>query len=73
VEELILFIVKNIVSEPDKVVVKEAAEDFGKRVYELETSDTDRPYVIGKRGSTINAIRKLASIKDPRAIIKIKD
>jgi predicted RNA-binding protein YlqC (UPF0109 family) len=52
--ELIEFIVKAIVSEPDSVKV--TAHDGG-RLLELETADDDRGRVIGRQGRVAKAMR----------------
>ena len=52
--ELIEFIVKAIVDEPD--VVKVSASDGG-RLLELETSEGDRGRVIGRQGRVAKAMR----------------
>jgi len=52
--ELIEFIVKAIVSEPDAVVVK--ARDGGQLI-EIETAEDDRGRVIGRQGRVAKAMR----------------
>ena len=52
--ELIEFIVKAIVSEPDAVKAK--ARDGG-RLIELETAEDDRGRVIGRQGRVAKAMR----------------
>jgi predicted RNA-binding protein YlqC (UPF0109 family) len=73
VEELILYIIKSIVSEPDSIKVNRVNDQYGKLFYEIEASKKDTPYIIGRGGSTINAIRKIVSIKNPKAYVRIKD
>lgn len=72
-EELLQFIVQHIVTEPNEVGISLQIDDSGKKTYILNTSELDRAFVIGKKGSTINAIRKLVSIKDPKSFVIIKD
>ncbi len=57
-KELIEFIAKALVDEPDKVVVKEVS---GERVtlYELSVGEGEVGKVIGKGGRTANAMRTL--------------
>jgi len=57
---LLEYIVKNLVDNPDQVLVN-AAEKQGNMVFELKVSEDDRGRVIGKQGKTIKAIRKLIS------------
>jgi uncharacterized protein len=52
--ELVEFIAKNIVSDPDAVRVRELEE--GRRL-ELETSPDDRGRVIGRQGRVAKAMR----------------
>ena len=52
--ELVEFIAKAIVTDPDDVEV--SVEDDG-RVIELETDDDDRGRVIGKQGRVAKAMR----------------
>ena len=52
--ELVEFIAKAIVTEPDAVVVSEAD---GGRTIELETAPGDRGRVIGRQGRVAKAIR----------------
>ena len=52
--ELVEFIAKAIVTEPDSVVVSEVD---GGRTIELETAPGDRGRVIGRQGRVAKAIR----------------
>lgn len=52
------FLVKELVTKPDLVSVSEFDEDEFKVIQVLVSND-DMPKVIGKDGSTINAIRTL--------------
>ncbi len=53
-QELIEFIAKSIVSEPDQVAVNETE---GGSMLELETADDDRGRVIGRQGRVAKAMR----------------
>jgi hypothetical protein len=62
--ELIEFIVKAIVDEPDVVKV---SETDGGRLLELETSESDRGRVIGRQGRVAKAMRAvLGASRDGR-------
>ena len=62
--ELIEFIVKAIVDEPDVVKV---SESDGGRLLELETSEGDRGRVIGRQGRVAKAMRAvLGASRDGR-------
>jgi len=73
-KQFIELIVKELVDNPDKVVVTEVD---GERttVYELRVGEGDLGKVIGKRGKTAGAIRTLISAasakKGKRAMLEI--
>ena len=74
--ELIEFLVKALVEEPEAVVVEELEED-GDLVYEVTVAEDDLGRVIGKGGRVANAIRtiaKAAAVRiDRRVIVDILD
>ncbi|HVY95466.1 MAG TPA: KH domain-containing protein [Solirubrobacterales bacterium] len=74
--ELIEFLVKALVEEPEAVVVEELEED-GDLVYEVTVAEGDLGRVIGKGGRVANAIRtiaKAAAVRiDRRVIVDILD
>jgi uncharacterized protein len=74
--ELLEFLVKALVEEPEAVVVEELEED-GDLVYEITVADDDLGRVIGKGGRIANAIRtiaKAAAVRiDRRVIVDILD
>jgi predicted RNA-binding protein YlqC (UPF0109 family) len=74
--ELLEFLVKSLVEEPEAVVVEELEED-GDLVYEISVADGDLGRVIGKGGRVANAIRtiaKAAAVRiDRRVIVDILD
>ncbi len=74
--ELIEFLVKALVEEPEAVVVEEVEED-GDLVYEVTVAEGDLGRVIGKNGRVANAIRtiaKAAAVRiDRRVIVDILD
>jgi predicted RNA-binding protein YlqC (UPF0109 family) len=76
VTELLEFLVKALVEEPEKVVVEELEED-GDLVYEISVAEGDLGRVIGKGGRIANAIRtiaKAAAVRiDRRVIVDILD
>jgi uncharacterized protein len=73
-KELVLYIVKALVDNPDNVEVKEVAGEKS-TVIELKVSESDRGKVIGKEGRIIKSIRTIvnsASAKlDKRATVEI--
>lgn len=74
--ELIEFLVRALVEEPEAVVVEELEED-GDLVYEVSVAEGDLGRVIGKGGRVANAIRtiaKAAAVRiDRRVIVDILD
>jgi predicted RNA-binding protein YlqC (UPF0109 family) len=76
ITELLEFLVKALVEEPDEVEVEELEEE-GDLVYEISVADGDLGRVIGKGGRVANAIRtiaKAAAVRiDRRVIVDILD
>ncbi len=74
--ELLEFLVKALVEDPEAVVVEELEED-GDLVYEISVAEGDLGRVIGKGGRVANAIRtiaKAAAVRiDRRVIVDILD
>jgi hypothetical protein len=74
--ELLEFLVKALVEDPEAVEVEELEED-GDLVYEISVADGDLGRVIGKGGRVANAIRtiaKAAAVRiDRRVIVDILD
>ncbi|HEU5252558.1 MAG TPA: KH domain-containing protein [Solirubrobacterales bacterium] len=74
--ELLEFLVKALVEDPQAVVVEELEED-GDLVYEITVAEDDLGRVIGKGGRIANAIRtiaKAAAVRiDRRVIVDILD
>ena len=69
--ELLEFLVKALVEEPEAVVVEEMEED-GDLVYEISVAEGDLGRVIGKGGRIANAIRtiaKAAAVRIARRVI----
>lgn len=55
-KQLVEFLVKSLVENPDQVVLTERSQE-GEVILELKVASDDLGRVIGKGGSTINAIR----------------
>ena len=73
-KELIEFIVKALVDDPDSIDVTEVVGDKI-IIYELRTAKTDIGKVIGKRGRTAGAIRTILNAvsarQGKRAVLEI--
>lgn len=61
-KELLEFIVKNLVTKPEAVLVEEQSEE-GNVNLSLTVDPTDMGLIIGKSGQTIRAIRKLLTVR----------
>jgi predicted RNA-binding protein YlqC (UPF0109 family) len=74
--ELLEFLVRSLVEDPEAVVVEELEEE-GDLVYEISVAEGDLGRVIGKGGRVANAIRtiaKAAAVRlDRRVIVDILD
>jgi predicted RNA-binding protein YlqC (UPF0109 family) len=58
--DIVEYIVKRLVNQPDKVSVTSERNDGGAVMVTISTASDDVGRVIGKRGTTINAIRLVA-------------
>jgi uncharacterized protein len=76
VTELLEFLVRPLVEEPDAVEVEELEEE-GDLIYEISVAEGDLGRVIGKGGRVANAIRtvaKAAAVRiDRRVVVDILD
>jgi hypothetical protein len=74
VRELIEYIARSLVTQPDQVTVTEL-DDNGVLVYQLQVAPEDMGKVIGRQGRIANAIRsllKVASVRQGRrAVLEI--
>lgn len=71
-EELLRYLARALVDDPDSVSVDSFEEEDGTVVLELEVADSDVGQVIGRGGRTINALRaviRAAAVKDGRRVL----
>jgi predicted RNA-binding protein YlqC (UPF0109 family) len=71
-KELLEYLVRALVDEPDRVTVEEFEEDDGTLVLELSVGDDDYGQIIGRGGRTAQALRtviKAAAVKDNRRVL----
>jgi predicted RNA-binding protein YlqC (UPF0109 family) len=71
-KELLEYLAKALVEEPDAVEVEEFEEDDGTVVLELSVADDDYGKVIGRGGRTAAALRtvvKAAAVKENRRVL----
>lgn len=70
--DLIEFLARALVDNPDEVTVESFEEDDGTTVYELRVADDDVGKVIGRGGRTVNALRtvvRAASVREGRRVL----
>jgi len=71
-KDLLDYLARQLVDEPDKVSVEQFDEDDGTVVLELSVGEDDYGRVIGKGGRTANALRtvlKAAAVKEERRVL----
>jgi predicted RNA-binding protein YlqC (UPF0109 family) len=71
VQELLEYLAKALVDDPDAVRVEAFDEDDGSIVLELSVGEEDYGQVIGRGGRTANALRtvlKAAAVKEGRRV-----
>jgi predicted RNA-binding protein YlqC (UPF0109 family) len=76
-EELLEYLARGLVDEPDEVEVERFEEDDGTVVLELAVGEDDYGKVIGRGGRTAHALRtvvKAAAVKEEcRVLVDIVD
>ena len=58
-KDLLEYLVKNLVTNPDKVVVREEQKEDSKLMLHLSVDSSDMGRIIGKEGRIIRAIRQI--------------
>lgn len=76
-KELIEFIAKSLVENPDSVTVDEELDEEGAVLIKLSAAQEDMGRIIGKQGRTAKAMRTLLNAKatreDKRASLQIME
>ena len=70
--DLLEYLARALVDEPDSVSVEQFEEDDGTVVLELAVAEDDYGKIIGKGGRTANALRtvvKAAAVKEGRRVL----
>jgi uncharacterized protein len=70
--ELLEYLARQLVDEPDAVSVEQFEEDDGTIVLELAVAEDDYGKIIGRGGRTANALRtvvKASAVKERRRVI----
>jgi len=71
-EDLLGFLARGLVDDPDEVVVESFEEDDGTIVLELSVADGDAGKVIGRGGRTVASLRtlvKASSVRENRRVL----
>ena len=71
-EELLEYLARGLVDEPDEVEVERFEEDDGTVVYELTVADDDVGKIIGRHGRTVHALRtvmRACAARDGRRVL----
>ena len=71
-KELIEYIAKSIVDEPDEVKVDEETDEEGLLTLKLQVADEDKGRVIGKQGRIAEAMRALLRVKAAKASARVR-
>jgi uncharacterized protein len=72
VRDLLVYLARALVDDPESVKVEEFEEDDGTVVLELSVAEDDYGQVIGRGGRTAQALRtvvKAAAVKDNRRVL----
>jgi predicted RNA-binding protein YlqC (UPF0109 family) len=72
VQELLEYLARSLVDEPDEVSVEPFEEEDGTIVLELHVAQDDAGKVIGRRGRTVAALRtvmKACSAREARRVL----
>ena len=70
-KELVEYIAKSIVNEPDEVKVEEEETEDGITL-KLQVADDDKGRIIGKQGRIAEAIRALLRVKAAKASTRVR-
>ena len=70
-KDLVEYIAKSIVNEPDEVKVEEEEDEDGITL-KLQVADDDKGRIIGKQGRIAEAIRTLLRVKAAKASTRVR-
>jgi uncharacterized protein len=77
VKDLVEYLARALVDEPEKVSVEFFEEDDGTEIYELSVAEDDVGKVIGRGGRTVNALRCVlracAAKNETRVLLDVMD
>jgi predicted RNA-binding protein YlqC (UPF0109 family) len=72
VKDLIEFLARALVDDPDHVSVESYEEDDGTVVFEVRVAEDDVGKIIGRSGRTVNALRtvvRAAAVREGRRVL----
>jgi len=70
-KDLVEYIAKSIVNEPDAVKIEEETDEEGITL-KLQVADDDKGRIIGKEGRIAQAMRTLLKVKAAKAATKVR-
>ena len=70
-KDLVEYIARSIVNEPDQVIVEEETDEEGITL-KLQVADDDKGRIIGKQGRIAQAMRTLLRVKAAKAATKVR-
>ena len=70
-KDLVEYIAKSIVNEPDAVKIEEESDEEGITL-KLQVADDDKGRIIGKEGRIAQAMRTLLKVKAAKAATKVR-
>ena len=70
-KDLVVYIAKSIVNEPDAVNVEEETNEEGITL-KLRVADDDKGRIIGKQGQIAQAMRTLLRVKAAKAATRVR-
>jgi len=70
-KELVEYIAKSIVNEPDEVKIEEETNEEG-IILKLQVADDDKGRIIGKQGQIAQAMRTLLRVKAAKAATRVR-
>jgi uncharacterized protein len=77
VEDLVVYLARSLVDDPDAVSVEAFEEDDGSVIFELTVDEADVGKVIGRGGRTVNALRCVlracAAKQERRVLLDVVD
>lgn len=61
-QDILSYVIKNIVTTPDEVKIEEVVDETGTTTYQVTVNPSDVGRIIGKEGKVIKAIRTIMRV-----------